>query len=543
MAQIDYSRSGTGEYSKYKDAFKYAPGSAAAQQMIGNSIDSAFAEGRLKRQEARRAKELRMKENLYNYRIGKEMAKDMDDLRIMGDTSSQDFNNVLQNGSRQIADYAGYLRNELKRTGDYNAYAEGMAKLKGEVTQMAGLKNSFNVLAEAYENGTANNTLSAYNSADLLANIEHMVAGGGGGSFGRVDGQQVWQGINANGDPYTIATSQFENLAKKLQKKDDINALLANSVKANRTPQGNILSFDQKPIGVDVTAGKSARELAEMELEALLAKTPGNKDRKAAAILVDHFGDTRELADARFDPANNTTDPDGPDGYKYLKEKWLERAESLYGVNQQAVQDYWHKAEDQKYQHREEKAQALQLARQQEETNRVFNNNTPAIWNTEIKPEGKDMNSMLGLIDRFKMDLNRVGLTGQELVFDDGETKYIPNEKGEIQQIINQAGEPRGIRVKNPLNPAGMPIFIPFNANPQEIQEAIRQANGMRVGTYSTGRRYQEDQLYQSGPKKGQVIPGKEKGKIIPSKYTQETATAAKFDFGRTPNNYKGINL
>ena len=34
MAQIDYSRSGTGEYSKYKDAFKYAPGSAAAKQWL-----------------------------------------------------------------------------------------------------------------------------------------------------------------------------------------------------------------------------------------------------------------------------------------------------------------------------------------------------------------------------------------------------------------------------------------------------------------------------------------------------------------------------
>ena len=134
-----------------------------------------------------------------------------------------------------------------------------MGKLKGEVTSMAGLKNSFNVIAEAYENGTANNTLSAYNSADLLANIEHMVSGGGGGSFGRVDGQQVWQGVNANGDPYTIATSQFENLAKKLQKKDDIDSMLESAIKVNRTPEGNILSFDQAPVGSDGTKGKSAK--------------------------------------------------------------------------------------------------------------------------------------------------------------------------------------------------------------------------------------------------------------------------------------------
>ena len=528
MAQIDYSRSGTGEYAKYKDAFKYAPGSAAAQQMVGNSIDSAFAEGRLKRQEARKRKELELKENIYNYRIGKEMAKDMDDLRIMGDTSSQDFNNVLQSGSRQIADYAGYLRNELKRTGDYNAYAEGMGKLKGEVTQMAGLKNSFNTIAEAYENGTANNTLSAYNSADLLANIEHMVSGGGGGSFGRVDGKQVWQGVNANGDPYTIATSQFENLAKKLQKKDDIDGLLGPAVKANRTPSGNILSFNEKPTGKDGKRGMSAAELADIELEKLLAKTPGNRDRKAAAILVDHFNDTRELADARFDPANNSGKPGEHDGYEYLKAKWLQRAESLYGINQEAVQNYWHKAEDQKYQHREEKAQELQLARQQEETNRVFGDtSTAAIWNTEIKPEGKDMNDAIGLIDRFKMDLNRIGLTGQELVFDDDTIANLPKDTEQLKILLSsgtlkEKGAPRGIQVKNPLNPAGMPVFIPFNANPQEIQEAIRQANGMRVGNYATGRRY------QSGPKKGQMIP---------SRYTTETATNAGFDLARTGRN------
>ena len=69
-----------------------------------------------------------------------------------------------------------------------------------------------------------------------------------------------------------------------------------------------------------------------------------------------------------------------------------------------------------------------------------------------------------------------------------------------------------------------MPVFVPFNANPQEIQEAIRQANGMRVGNYATGRRY------QSGPKKGQMIP---------SRYTSETAGFAGFDEARTFDQYK----
>ena len=128
------------------------------------------------------------------------------------------------------------------------------------------------------------------------------------------------------------------------------------------------------------------------------------------------------------------------------------------------------------------------------------------------------MNDYLGLIDRFKMDLNRIGLTGQELVFGDDTTGILPDDKGKLQKVILEKGEPRGITIKNPLNPASIPIFVPFNANPQEIQEAIRQANGMRVGNYATGRRNRQNQM-------------------ISSRYTSETAGFGGFDTARTGRN------
>ena len=150
-----------------------------------------------------------------------------------------------------------------------------------------------------------------------------------------------------------------------------------------------------------------------------------------------------------FDPANGGAEA----GKKVLEDLWLQRAEGMYGINQKAVQDYWHRSEDQKYQHREEKAQALQLKRQQDETARVFaDKSTPAIWNTEM-PEVGNMNSFLGLIDRYAMDLNRIGLTDQNLVFDDDTIIPQVNDKGKMESILAQKGQPTGIQVKNPLNP------------------------------------------------------------------------------------------
>ena len=95
VGKIDYRPTGTSEYYKYKDAMKYAPGGAAAQEMLGQGIDRAFAERRQMALDADRRRMQRLKEGILNYNAGQAMAKDMDDLNIMGDTASQDFNQIL----------------------------------------------------------------------------------------------------------------------------------------------------------------------------------------------------------------------------------------------------------------------------------------------------------------------------------------------------------------------------------------------------------------------------------------------------------------
>ena len=95
-------------YEKYKDAFKYAPGSAAVQQMVGQSVDASFEEGRKKRKEAEERAANRRKSEILNYSYAQQKAKDLDDLNVMGDTASTNYNEMLTSSSRQIADYAGY---------------------------------------------------------------------------------------------------------------------------------------------------------------------------------------------------------------------------------------------------------------------------------------------------------------------------------------------------------------------------------------------------------------------------------------------------
>ena len=64
--------------------------------------------------------------------------------------------------------------------------------------------------------------------------------------------------------------------------------------------------------------------------------------------------------------------------------------------------------------------------------------------------------------------------------------KVVPKYKDKkLESIIAEHGKPKGMFVKNPLNPAGDAIFIPFNANPAEVQELIRQANGMPLMGYT----------------------------------------------------------
>ena len=147
-------------YSKYKDAFKYAPGSAAVQQMVGQSIDAAIEEGEQKRKDAEERAANRRKSEILNYSFAKQKAKDLDDLNVMGDTASTDYNEMLTASSRQIADYAGYLNKELKRTGDYDTYAIEMAKLKTQVGALKNVKTGVNEFLNAYQTGKIDKSLA-----------------------------------------------------------------------------------------------------------------------------------------------------------------------------------------------------------------------------------------------------------------------------------------------------------------------------------------------------------------------------------------------
>lgn len=472
-------------YSKYKDAFKYAPGSAAVQKMVGDSIDKSIEEGKQKRKDAEERAANRRKSEILNYSFAKQKAKDLDDLNVMGDTASTDYNEMLTTSSRQIADYAGYLNKELKRTGDYDTYAIEMAKLKTQVGALKNVKTGVNEFLNAYQTGKIDNSLSGYNSEGLIAMAEDMLDGSPGGGWQNIDGQQVWVGETVQGEPYKVSASEFQNLSKRLQKKEDIDTLIKGAIKVNTGSDGNILSFDQAPAGEDGTLGVSASDVAGVALDNLIKSTPGNKDQKVASLLVDHFGYSRKEADAL---ANQPVEDDkgnfiGNRAEEVLEGLWLDRARSMYGINQTAVNDEKRRKQDQYYQHQKQAAMNLEFKRNQQETIRAFNDPIAAVWNqdmTKFKSDSGAIENFNGLLGQWQADLSRIGLTAQKVkLADDTVVPARVTANGAIdEQIIK--GKPQGIMVQNPSNIAGAPIYIPFNASPEDVQNLIRQAQGLQ---------------------------------------------------------------
>ena len=472
-------------YSKYKDAFKYAPGSAAVQQMVGQGIDASFEEGRKKRKDAEERAANRRKSEILNYSYAQQKAKDLDELNVMGDTASTDYNEMLTSSSRQIADYAGYLNKELKRTGDYDAYATEMAKLKTQVGALKNVKTGVNDFLSAYQTGKIDRSLSTYNSEGLMAMAEDMLNGSPEGGWQNIDGQQVWVGKTVQGEPYRVSASEFQNLSKKLQKKEDIDSLIKEAIKINTGSDGNVLSFDQAPAGEDGTLGVSASEIAQTALDNLIKSSPGNKDQKVASLLVDHFGYTREEADAL---TNEPVEDDrgnfiGNRAEEVLEGLWLDKSRSMYGVNQVAVNNEKRRKQDQYYQHQKQAAMNLEFKRNQQETVRAFNDPAAAVWNQDMnkfKNDSGAIENFGGLLGQWQADLSRIGLTAQKVKLADD--RIIPAKvtaDGAIdEQIIK--GKPQGIMVQNPSNLAGAPIYIPFNASPEDVQNLIRQAQGLQ---------------------------------------------------------------
>tara|TARA_A100001011_G_scaffold53286_1_gene51655 strand:+ start:3070 stop:3768 length:699 start_codon:yes stop_codon:yes gene_type:complete len=66
--QINYQRSGSSEYNKYKDANRYQSGGAAEQRMVGDAVDAAMEENRMRRQRATQSNQYQGSSSYSSYR-------------------------------------------------------------------------------------------------------------------------------------------------------------------------------------------------------------------------------------------------------------------------------------------------------------------------------------------------------------------------------------------------------------------------------------------------------------------------------------------
>ena len=66
--QINYQRSGSSEYNKYKDANRYQSGGAAEQRMVGDAVDAAIEENRMRRQRASQSNQYQGSSSYSSYR-------------------------------------------------------------------------------------------------------------------------------------------------------------------------------------------------------------------------------------------------------------------------------------------------------------------------------------------------------------------------------------------------------------------------------------------------------------------------------------------
>ena len=328
-------------YDFWAKEHEWKSGGMKDRQAMGLSIDKALAERRLLTDRTRAEQDRQLKRNIMNYNMGKAIAQDMDDLNIMGDTSAGGLNGIIQQGSREIADYAAHLTKELQRTGDYATYSHEMAKIKAEVNAMTGLKTDVQDVLTTFNAMNENDSLSNYVSADIRAALADMQMTNPKGKFQMIDGQQVWVGETVTGKPYQIAASEFKNLKNKLTPKSDVDGILNAALKVQRTPQGNILSYDQAAVGIDGEPGMSAADFAKDALDDLIdSRGNENRHRMLGATLVDKFGYSE-------DEVKNLLSQGWDKAYGVLEHEWDQQARSQYGVNSQAVQNYKESQQDQ----------------------------------------------------------------------------------------------------------------------------------------------------------------------------------------------------
>ncbi len=491
-------------YDFWRKKNEYAAGGAAEQRMVGDAIDDSIKERRLLRDRAEARKDRELQRDILNYNQANKMAENFDSLNFMPTSGVKGMDEVMTNLGRSIGDQAAFLEAERKRTQDAGAYAEGMAKLRSEVTAAKGFDGKIKELLGTYEQALQSGNLSDFTDASVRANIEDLRNGSPEGRFENINGVTTWVGVNALGEEYKLAMSQVDQLKNQLQQKDDIDELIDKGLKVQQTRDGHILSFDEPAYGKNNEKGLSAADLANDQLVDLINSAGfENKERKSAAILVDHFGYDKKDALKLFSqviPEDERTSQEKADGIvtvgdQLLQREWLNKAKSLYGINQAAVQKYKQSAEDQYQQHYNAKDIQKQLRADRSQTkNALANDRDPRFWNTPINndltnlkglPPKEALTKFNGLMQRFKGDLALLGLSNTEIKLGDGTVVPSVEFEDENGNTVKQegylaAGPPVAMVIQNPKVPGAPAIEIPFNASTEDIKRAIFQAQGLQ---------------------------------------------------------------
>ena len=343
-------------YSKYKDAFQFQPGGAASQKMVGDAIDSAFAEQRLREDQALKRRESALRQQVYQMKLSNALMDDMNDLNITSQTGQKGIDTFLNNAGRSLADYGGYLTTQLKDTGDYDTYANEMSKLKSQVGYLKNVEKGAKLFVDNANKMMADGELSDFTDNDVLMMAMDFERGAPNGKFETVDGQLEFVSRtppseqHPEGKEYRVAVSEFAKLNDKLLKKEDIDTSIEGAMKVQTSVGGNVLGFDEKAIGNDGSVNLSAKDIALDNLDTIVSQN-GNEDdkiiRKKRSLLVDHFGLTKDetlaLAQTQIDPANLSAE-EKDDGVRTmldrkLRDEWINRARGIYGINTEKVQN------------------------------------------------------------------------------------------------------------------------------------------------------------------------------------------------------------
>ena len=480
-------------YDFWSKEFEYKPGGAKSQQMIGKAIDASVEERRLMADRAEAKRDRQLKRDILNYNYAQKMAQDMDDLNIMPTAGVQGMDEIMTAAGRNIADQAAYLNTELKRTGDIASYSAAMARLKSDVKSVKNMDQEAKAFLGAYNTALESGNLSDYTSPELIAMAEDMRRGSPKGRFENINGVTTWVSEAVNGEPYKVAASQFGELRKRMQAKDDIDTLIKSSIQLNKDSTGNILAFDKAPTAIGGT-GLSAADLSANQLVDLINSAgPGNKERKSAALLVDHFGIPRDKAKALFtqvideDQLTAEEKADGivTEGDRLLQQKWLEKSRGLYGINQKAVNVEKRAQEDQFEQYKEirdnRRDVSNTIANMPGATINNNNENDPLSKVYQFKDEIRTNPAKFA--NDVKTSLIEKGFTNPKPIFTQQQEIWDPSNPNAVDGVVVIPSKFLGYEIVNEKLPASrrtpVQLYVDDFDNLDNVYKKIYAATGM----------------------------------------------------------------